>query len=51
MKKDKDIRIMYNGTSSVLNAALWASKFVLTTVQSILKVEKQGTYMADQEII
>ena len=51
MKKGKDIKMIYNITLSVLNAAFWDPNFALTTVQSTVKAENQGTYMADQEII
>ena len=42
--------MVYNSTSSVLNAALWAPHFALPTVRSTLRAVEKGTYMVDQDI-
>ena len=40
--KGEDIRMVYNGTSSGLNGALWDPNFVLPTVASMLRVVEGG---------
>lgn len=45
-----DIRMVYNGTSSGLNDALWAPHFTLPTVQTQLRSLVEGTHMADLDI-
>ena len=47
LKGEFDIRIVYDGTASGLNEALWAPWFSLPTVSSHLRVVEPGTYMAD----
>lgn len=45
-----DIRMVYNGSSSGLNSALWAPHFSLPTVTQELRSIVQGTHMADRDI-
>ena len=49
-KGEWDIRLVYNGSSSGLNDAVWAPWFCLPTVQSHLRAVSFGTYMADCDI-
>ena len=49
-KGEFDIRIVYDGTASGLNEALWAPWFSLPTVSSHLRVVEPGTYMADVDL-
>ena len=45
-----DTRMVYNGTSSGLNGALWDPNFVLPTVASMLRVLDRGAYMKNNDI-
>jgi hypothetical protein len=45
-----DIRMVYDGTKSGLNAALWAPWFPLPTVDSLLRSVVPGTYMSDNDV-
>jgi hypothetical protein len=45
-----DIRMVYDGTKSGLNAALWAPWFPLPTVDSMLRSVVPGTYMSDNDV-
>jgi len=49
-KGDTDVRVVYDGTLSVLNASLWAPYFPLPTLQSHLRIVEPGTYMADNGV-
>jgi hypothetical protein len=49
-KGDHDIRMVYNGTSSGLNDALWVPSFPLPTVDSLLRAVHPGTWMADTDL-
>ena len=49
-KGDTDVRVVYDGTLSGLNASLWASYFPLPTNQSHLPMVEPGTYMADNDV-
>ena len=42
--------MVYNGTSSGLNNALWDPHSDLLMVQTSLRAKEEGTYMADREI-
>lgn len=48
--KGTDIWMVYNGTSSRLNGALWAPHFFLPTMSTQLRALKEGTYMGDMDI-
>jgi hypothetical protein len=48
--EDKDIRMVYNGTSSGLNAAVWAPWFSLPTVEDHLRAVQPGTFMIDIDL-
>jgi hypothetical protein len=48
--KGDDIRLVYNGSSSGLNDALWAPHFTLPTVLTQLRQVKAGTHGADVDI-
>jgi hypothetical protein len=45
-----DIRMIYDGTKSGLNAGLWAPWFPLPTVDSLLRSVEPGTYMSDNDV-
>ena len=47
---DTDVRVVYDGTLSGLNASLWAPYFPLPTIQSHLRIVEPGTYMADNDL-
>jgi hypothetical protein len=49
-KGDTDVRVVYTGTLSGLNASLWAPYFPLPTIQSHLRIVEPGTYMADNNV-
>jgi hypothetical protein len=49
-KGSSDIRMVYDGTASGLNAVLWAPWFPLPTVESLLRSLEPGTYMADNDV-
>jgi hypothetical protein len=49
-KGDTDIRLVKNGTSSGLNAHLWAPWFALPTICALLRVLEIDTFMADSDI-
>jgi hypothetical protein len=49
-KGGEDIRMVYNGTSSGLNALLWCPWFALVTINTMLRVLEPGTYMGDIDI-
>ena len=49
-KGDGDIRMVYNGTSSGLNDAVWAPWFNLPTVETHLRAVIPGTFMCDIDL-
>jgi hypothetical protein len=49
-KGDTDIRMVYDGTKSGLNAALWAPWFPLPTIDAHLRSVEPGYYMGDIDI-
>jgi hypothetical protein len=49
-KGDRDIRVVYNGTSSGLNDVLWVPSFPLPTVDSLLRAVHPNTWMADTDL-
>ena len=49
-KGDDDIRVVYDGTKSGLNAALWAPWFPLPTIEGHLRAVEAGYYMGDLDI-
>jgi hypothetical protein len=49
-KGDTDIHLVYNGTSSGLNAHLWASWLALPTICALLRALEIDTLMADSDI-
>jgi hypothetical protein len=44
-KGGEDIRMVYNGTSSGLNAHMWCPCFALATISTMLRALEPGTYM------
>ena len=44
------MRMVYNGTSLVLNVSVWVLWFSLPTVDSCLRTVDPGTYMGDGDI-
>ena len=49
-KGTDDIRVVFNGTSSLLNAATFAPWFALPTVDSHLRMVETGTMLADADL-
>ena len=49
-KGKDDIRMVYNATSSGLNAAVWAPWFALPTVETHLRGMNPGTFMVDCDL-
>ncbi len=49
-KGESDIRMVYDGTKSGLNDAMWAPWFALPTVEALLRFVAPGTYMGDLDI-
>ena len=49
-KGEDDIRVVFNGTSSKLNAATFAPWFALPTVDSHLRMVEAGTLLADADL-
>jgi hypothetical protein len=49
-KGDRDIHMVYNGTSSGLNDVLWVPSFPLPTVDSLLRSVHPNTWMADTDL-
>jgi hypothetical protein len=49
-KGDTYIRKVYNGTSSGMNAHLWAYWFALPIIYDIAQVLEAGTFMGDSDI-
>lgn len=49
-KGKDDIRLVYNGSSSGLNDAVWAPWFSLPTVDSHLRAVDESTFMSDNDV-
>jgi hypothetical protein len=49
-KGDKDIRMVYNGTSSGLNAHIWFPWFTFATINTMLRALEPGTFMGDLDV-
>jgi len=49
-KGDDDIRVVYDGTKSGLNGALWAPTFGLPTVETLLSCVEASTWMSDMDV-
>jgi hypothetical protein len=50
MKGATYIRMVYNATSSGLNAYLWAPWFSLPTINTLLRALEERTFMSDLDI-
>jgi hypothetical protein len=50
MKGDDDIRMVFNGTLSGLNSALWTPWFCLQNTTTHMRIVETGTFMADVDI-
>jgi hypothetical protein len=50
VKKDSDIRLVYNGTSCGLNEALWAPNFWLPLPSTAARTLGYGCYMVDIDL-
>jgi hypothetical protein len=50
MKGDDNIRMVFNGTLSGLNAALWALWFCLQNTTTHMRIVQPVTFMADVDI-
>jgi hypothetical protein len=46
-KGEEDILMVYNGTSSGLNAHIWCPWFALATINTTLRALEPGTYLGD----
>jgi hypothetical protein len=49
-KGEEDIRMVYNGTSSILNAHLWCPWLALATINTMLRALEPGTYMGEIDV-
>jgi len=49
-KGEDDIRIVYDGTSSGVNEAVWAPSFFLPTSVSLARLLEPGTYQMDMDV-
>lgn len=49
-KGEGDIRLVYDGTKSLLNTYLWAPWFCLPTLEGLLRSVGEGTWMGDNDI-
>ncbi len=49
-KGEKDIRMVYNGTKSGLNGAMWAPWFLMPTVASHLRFVGKESYLGDLDV-
>jgi hypothetical protein len=49
-KGDTDIRMVYNGTSSGMNAHLWAPWLALLKIYALARALEVGTFMGDSDI-
>jgi hypothetical protein len=45
-----DMRMVYDGSVSGLNDAMWVPRFVLPTIQTHQRAVKEQTYMADVDV-
>jgi hypothetical protein len=48
--EDDDIRLVYDGSVSGLNCAIWVPRFFLPTIRTHLRAVDEGTFMADVDI-
>jgi len=49
-KGETDTRMVYDGTKSGLNDAMWAPWFALPTIETHLRFVSQGSFMGDMDI-
>jgi len=49
-KGEDDIRMVYDGTVSGLNDAIWVPRFGMSTMETHFRSLKPGTYMADVDV-
>ena len=49
-KGPDDIRMVYDGTKSGLNEALWVPSFGLPTIDTLLQSVEESTWMSDVDI-
>jgi hypothetical protein len=49
-KGDADVRSVFDGTKSGLNAVLWAPSFCLPTVDSLTPMLEPGTWQSDMDV-
>jgi hypothetical protein len=49
-KGSDDIRMVYDGTISGLNDAIWVPRFILPTLESHLRAVDETTFMADVDV-
>lgn len=49
-KGDNDIRMVYDGTKSGLNEAMWVPRFALPTIETHLRSIDEETFLADVDV-
>ena len=49
-KGESDIRMVYDGTKSGLNDAMWVPRFGLPTIDTHLRSIEEGTFLADVDV-
>mmetsp|Transcript_7983 Transcript_7983/g.19280 ORF Transcript_7983/g.19280 Transcript_7983/m.19280 type:complete len:1317 (-) Transcript_7983:1541-5491(-) len=49
-KGEHDIRMVYDGTKSGLNDAMWVPRFALPTIDTHLRSIEEGTFLADVDV-
>jgi hypothetical protein len=49
-KGDDNVRMVYNGSESGLNDAIWVPRFILPTMETHLRGVEEGTCMADNDV-
>mmetsp|Transcript_18229 Transcript_18229/g.45121 ORF Transcript_18229/g.45121 Transcript_18229/m.45121 type:complete len:1319 (-) Transcript_18229:2184-6140(-) len=49
-KGEDDIRMVYDGTKSGLNEAMWVPRFGLPTIETHLRSIEEGTFLADVDV-
>ena len=49
-KGDSDIRIVYDATANKLNSCVWVPSFWLPTVESLVRVLNENSWMTDRDV-
>jgi len=48
--REDDIRMVYDGTVSGLNEAMWVPRFGMSSLETHYRALEPGTYMADADV-